>query len=77
MLDSIRRTDLKQPTHFETFSAATQKALVKAATSGSAELTSEQFDEIALRINVPSWLMVPTRKGDRQVAVIYRLAYVL
>jgi hypothetical protein len=66
--DTLRR-DMKPATHLESFSPETQKALARAATRGAANLTEAQAAEIGERVNLPGWLMVPTKRGERQIAV--------
>lgn len=69
--DSLRRDNKSNnPLHFDALSTETRKALTRAAARGAANLTPDQVIEIGTLVNVPGWLMVPTKNnGLRQVSV--------
>lgn len=61
-MDTLSRDDLKPHNPFQALAPATQKVLKRAASHGRSTLTPEMVKEIDR-----DWIMVPSKKGLRQV----------
>jgi len=73
--DSLRREDLDQTTPYEGLSESTQTVLRRAASyrrPRACQLTTEQAAEVDC-----DWLMVPSKRGLRQVVVSAGKAWAL
>ncbi len=70
--DTIRRDDLKPVSRFEALPADVQAILKRAASRGAANSTPAILAAVGA-----DWIMVPSKRGLRQVAVTATRAFVI